>query len=263
MRPFIFGARNGIHIINLQKTQPLFQRAYDFISATAARGESVLFVGTKKQAQEVVKTHAKRCNMYHVTHRWLGGTLTNFKTIKGSIERLNHIDGILNDGTSSALTKKEVLKLFREREKLEANLGGIKTMQDLPGAMFVVDINKEHIAIAEARKLGIKIVAIVDTNTNPGSIDFPVPGNDDAIRSIELFASRVADAVIEGGRAHTDGFAGHEGSAVDFSQQMGGPEVVQKIAGMEMPAPEASASPDVPEAPAAPEAPAPATDDDA
>jgi small subunit ribosomal protein S2 len=249
MRHFIYGARNGIHIIDLQKSVPLFKRAADYVTQAVARGESVLFVGTKKQAQEVVRTHAARCGMYHLTHRWLGGTLTNFRTIKGSIDRLKTIDRMLTDGTSNALTKKETLKLFREREKLEANLGGIKTMEHLPGAVFIIDINKEHIAVAEAKKLGIKVIAVVDTNTDPADIDFPIPGNDDAIRSIELFSSRIADAVIEGKRHHNDRFSGghtSEDAAIDFQQQPGGPEVAIKPAGMEMPAPEASASPDLP-----------------
>ncbi|MGK0359803.1 MAG: small subunit ribosomal protein S2 [Bradymonadia bacterium] len=258
MRPYIFGARNGIHILDLQKTLPMAQKAFDFITSTVSRGDSVLFVGTKKQAQEVVRTHALRCGMFHVTHRWLGGTLTNFRTIKGSIDRLRTIERMLSDGTVNALTKKETLKLHRELDKLEANLGGIKDMVHLPGAVFIVDINKEHIAVAEARKLGIKIVAVVDTNTNPAHIDYPIPGNDDAIRAIELFASRVADSVAEGKRSHNDRFGGRgefdqSATAADFGQQAGEPEVSPKQEGMVMPTPEASASPDVPEQ-AAPEA---------
>ena len=194
MRDYIYGSRNGIHILDLQKTLPLFQDAFNFVSAAVSRGESCLFVGTKKQAQEVVRTQALRCGMYHVTHRWLGGTLTNFRTIKQSIERLKDIDRMLTDGTTDALTKKETLRLLREQEKLEANLGGIKSMDHLPGVIFIVDTNKEHIAVSEARKLGIKVVAILDTNSDPTGIDYPIPGNDDAIRAIELFASRVADA---------------------------------------------------------------------
>ena len=261
MKPFIFGARNGIHIVDLQKTLPMFQAAFDFIQNMVGHGESVLFIGTKKQAQEVVRTHAARCGMYHVTHRWLGGTLTNFRTIKGSIERLKLIDRKLSDGTANALTKKEALKMFREREKLEANLGGIKHMPQLPGAVFIVDIIKEHIAVAEAKKLGIKVVAVVDTNTNPEGIDFPIPGNDDAIRAIELFTSRIADAVIAGRRAHDDRFtSGDQGEALaPGSTMQGGPEVAFKPAGMEMPTPEASASPEQ----AAPAEPAPLPSDPA
>ena len=252
MRNYIFGARNGIHIIDLQRTVPLFEEAFNYISATVARGDSVLFVGTKKQAQEVVRTHAARCGMYHVTHRWLGGTLTNFRTIKGSIDRLRNIDRMLTDGTSNSLTKKETLRLFREREKLEANLGGIKSMEHLPGAVFIIDTVKEHIAVAEARKLGIKIVAVVDTNSDPDAIDHPIPGNDDAIRAIELFTSRIADAVMAGKRHHNERFSGGVSGeeagmgAVEYGQHEGGPEVAIKPAGMEMPTPEASASPDEP-----------------
>jgi small subunit ribosomal protein S2 len=255
MREFIYGVRNGIHIIDLQKTVPLFDDAFNFVSSAVAHGESVLFVGTKKQAQEVVKTQALRCGMYHVTHRWLGGTLTNFRTIKQSIERLKRIDRMLTDGTADSLTKKETLKLFREREKLEANLGGIKNMESLPGVIFIVDTNKEHLAVAEAKKLGIKVVAILDSNSDPTGIDYPIPGNDDAIRAIELFASRVADAVTSGKRQHNDRYSGNQ-NEVDFdssavniiSDDGNGPEVALKPAGMEMPTPEASAAPDAPEA---------------
>ncbi len=247
MRPFIYGARNGIHILDLQKTVPLFDAAFNFITAQVAHGESVLFVGTKKQAQDTIRTHALRCGMYHVTNRWLGGTLTNFRTMKGSIDRLRNIDRILTDGTSDHLTKKETLKLFREREKLEANLGGVKSMEHLPGVVFIVDTLKEHIAINEANKLGIKVVAIVDSNSDPVGIDYPVPGNDDAIRSIDLFTSRVADAVLAGKRHHNERFsAGQEKPTGEAhtGQFEGGPEVAMKRAGMEMPTPEASASPD-------------------
>ena len=250
MRQYIYGARNGIHILDLQKTVPLFDQAFNFIQSIASRGESVLFVGTKKQAQEVVRTHAARCGMYHVTHRWLGGTLTNFRTIKGSIERLRRIERMLTDGTADALTKKEILKLYREQEKLEANLGGIKNMEGLPGAVFIIDILKEHIAVSEAKKLGIKVIAIVDSNSDPDDIDYPIPGNDDAIRAIELFTARVADAVIAGRRNHNDRFSG--GQDMNFGeahvgQIEGGPTVAIKQPGMEMPKPEASASPDMPE----------------
>ena len=255
MKEYIYGVRNGIHIIDLQKTVPLFDDAFNFVSAAVSRGESVLFVGTKKQAQEVVKTQALRCGMYNITHRWLGGTLTNFRTIKQSIERLKKIDRMLTDGTADALTKKETLKLFREREKLEANLGGIKNMESLPGVIFIVDTNKEHLAVAEAKKLGIKIVGILDSNSDPTGIDYPVPGNDDAIRAIELFASRVADAVLAGKRQHNERYSGSQAEG-DFESagvavapiEGDGPEVALKPAGMEMPTPEASATPDAPAA---------------
>jgi small subunit ribosomal protein S2 len=200
MRPFIFGARNGIHIIDLQHTVKLFNRAFQFLVSTVANGDPVLFVGTKKQAQEVIQEEAKRCGMFHVTNRWLGGTLTNFKTVKGSIERLRSIEKMAEDGTFERLTKKEVLQLERERAKLEKTLGGIKNMGGLPGAVFIIDPKKEHIAVEEARKLEIPIVAITDTNCDPDVIDYVIPGNDDAIRAIKLFTGKVADACISGGR---------------------------------------------------------------
>lgn len=242
MGPYIYGSRNGIHIIDLQQTQPMFNKACEYVTNAVARGETVLFVGTKKQAQNVVKAQAERCGMFSVTNRWLGGTLTNFRTIKGSIERLNNIDKMFKDGTVEALTKKETLKLAHELEKLETNLGGIKDMQQLPSVIFVIDILKEHIAITEARRLGIKVVAIVDTNTDPSGIDFPVPGNDDAISAIELFTSRIADAVIEGSLQAKNGNFGEKGN--EFTTAASDVEVAYKPKGMEMPAPEASASPD-------------------
>jgi small subunit ribosomal protein S2 len=200
MRPFIFGARNGIHIIDLQYTVKLFLKAYNFVVQTVANGDSVLFVGTKKQAQEVIQEEAKRCGMFFVTNRWLGGTLTNFRTVKGSIDRLRAIEKMGEDGTFERLSKKEVLHLERERLKLEKTIGGIKNMGNLPGAMFVIDAKKEHIAIAEARKLEIPIIAIADTNCDPDVIDYVIPGNDDAIRAIKLFTSKIADASIQGAR---------------------------------------------------------------
>jgi len=200
MRPFIFGARNGIHIIDLQHTVKLFNKAYNFIVNTCAQGDTVLFVGTKKQAQEVIQEEARRAGQFHVTNRWLGGTLTNFKTVKGSIERLRSIEKMGEDGTFDRLTKKEALQLERERIKLEKALGGIKALTGLPGALFVIDPKKEHIAIEEARRLEIPIVAITDTNCDPDLIDFVIPGNDDAIRAIKLFTSKIADACIAGAR---------------------------------------------------------------
>jgi small subunit ribosomal protein S2 len=200
MRPFIFGARNGIHIIDLQHTVKLFNRAYKFIVDTVSAGDAVLFVGTKKQAQDVIQEEARRCGMFFVTNRWLGGTLTNFKTVKGSIERLRSIEKMAEDGTFERLSKKEVLGLERERIKLEKTLGGIKAMGGLPGAVFVVDPKKEHIAVQEARRLEIPIVAVTDTNCDPDLIDFVIPGNDDAIRAIKLFTGKIADAVITGSR---------------------------------------------------------------
>ncbi|HEX2574281.1 MAG TPA: 30S ribosomal protein S2 [Polyangia bacterium] len=200
MRPFIFGARNGIHIIDLQHTVGLFTKAYNFVVQTVANGDSVLFIGTKKQAQDVIQEEAKRSGMFHVTNRWLGGTLTNFRTVKGSIDRLRAIEKMAEDGTFERLTKKEVLHLDRERQKLEKTLGGIKSMSALPGAIFVIDAKKEHIAVSEARKLEIPVIAIADTNCDPDLIDYVIPGNDDAIRAIKLFTSKIADACIAGGR---------------------------------------------------------------
>ena len=198
MKPYIFGARNGIYIIDLQKTVPLFSRAYQFIVDIVARGEKILFVGTKKQAQEVIQEEAARAEQFFVNNRWLGGTLTNYRTIKASIDRLRAIEKMAVDGTFEKLTKKEVLYLTRERTKLEKNLGGIKDMVKLPGAVFIVDTKKEHIAVAEARKLGIPIVAVVDTNCDPDEVEYLIPGNDDAIRAIRIFVTKAADACIEG-----------------------------------------------------------------
>ena len=200
MKPFIFGARNGIHIIDLQHTVRLFTKAFNFIVQTVSNGDTVLFVGTKKQAQDVIEEEARRAGMFFVTNRWLGGTLTNFKTVKGSIERLRSIEKMAEDGTFERLNKKEVLGLERDRIKLEKAIGGIKSMGGLPGAMFVVDAKKEHIAISEARKLEIPVVAIADTNCDPDLIDFVIPGNDDAIRAIKLFTGKIAEACITGGR---------------------------------------------------------------
>lgn len=198
MAPYIFTERNGIYIIDLQKTVRKIDDAYMFIRDVAMQGKSVLFVGTKKQAQESIEQEAKRCNMYYVNNRWLGGMLTNFKTIKQRINRLNAIDAMEARGEFEVLPKKEVIKLCAEREKLDANLGGIREMKNLPGALFVVDPRKEHIAVTEARILGIPIVAIVDTNCDPDEIDYVIPGNDDAIRAVKLIAGKMADAILEG-----------------------------------------------------------------
>ncbi|MBQ3864359.1 MAG: 30S ribosomal protein S2 [Clostridia bacterium] len=198
MAPYIFTERNGIYIIDLQKTVRKADEAYMFIRDVAAEGKSILFVGTKKQAQESVEQEAKRCNMFYVNNRWLGGMLTNFRTIKTRIARLKEIDEMEANGQFNLLPKKEVAKLQLEREKLQNNLGGIREMKDLPGALFVVDPRKEHIAVLEARALNIPIVAIVDTNCDPDEVDYVIPGNDDAIRSVKLIAGKMADAVIEG-----------------------------------------------------------------
>ncbi|NPB09279.1 MAG: 30S ribosomal protein S2 [Thermodesulfobacteria bacterium] len=198
MKPFIFGERNGIHIIDLQQTVKLFDVAYDFIVDTVANGGKVLFVGTKRQAQDTIKEEAERCGMYYVNHRWLGGTLTNFKTIRRSVDKLRKLESWFEDGTIERFPKKERLKLERLKQKLERNLGGIKDMEELPQAIYIVDPKKEHIAVLEARKLGIPIVAIVDTNCDPDLIDYIIPGNDDAIRAIKLLTSKIADACLEG-----------------------------------------------------------------
>ena len=198
MKPYIFGARNGIHIIDLQKTVKLFDKAYDFIVKTVADGYSVLFVGTKKQAHDSIVEESERCGMFYVVNRWLGGTLTNFQTIRKSINRLKELETMKREGTLSRYTKKEALQMEKEMVKLEKNLGGIKNMDDIPGAVFVVDPKKEHIAVREARKLGVPVVAIADTNCDPDEIDYIIPGNDDAIRAIRLVCSKIADACIEG-----------------------------------------------------------------
>lgn len=198
MAPYIFGARSNIHILDLSQTVPLLHQALVKVRETAANGGRILFVGTKRQASDVVKESASRCAQYYVNHRWLGGMLTNWSTISHSIARLRELEGIFADETNTGLTKKEMLKLTREREKLDRALGGIKDMGKIPDLMFVVDTNKEGIAITEARKLGIPVIAILDTNCNPEAADFPIPGNDDAVRAISLFCDLMADAVLDG-----------------------------------------------------------------
>jgi small subunit ribosomal protein S2 len=198
MKPYIFGARNGIYIVDLQKTVKMFRTACEFVTDTVASGKSVLFVGTKKQARESVYEEANRCEQYYVHNRWLGGMMTNFQTIKQSIDRLNYLNTIENDGSINMFPKKERLKLGKERTKLDNNLGGIRLMSKLPGAVFIIDPKKESIAVREARRLNIPIVAIVDTNCDPDDIDYVIPGNDDAIRAIRLITSRVANACIAG-----------------------------------------------------------------
>lgn len=198
MKPYIFGARDGIYIIDLQKTVQMYREAYEFVRDVAARGDYVLFVGTKRQAQESIREEATRCNMFYVNHRWLGGMLTNYQTIKKSIDRLNRLEQMRTEEIFELLPKKEILQLEKERNRLEKSLGGIKMMDHLPGAVFIIDAKKEKIAINETKKLGIPSVGIVDTNCNPEEITYPIPGNDDAIRAIRLLSSRMADAVIEG-----------------------------------------------------------------
>ncbi|GAB4484606.1 MAG: 30S ribosomal protein S2 [Thermodesulfovibrionales bacterium] len=198
MKKFIFGERNGIYIIDLQKTLKGLEEAYNFVRNVAATGAGIMFVGTKKQAQDAVAEESRRAQIFYVNQRWLGGMLTNYSTVKKSIDRLKKLEAMKEDGTMNLLTKRESAALEKEREKLDRNLSGIKDMQGLPGAMFVIDPKKEKIAIAEARKLMIPIVAIVDTNCDPDEIDYVIPGNDDAIRAIKLLTGKMADAVIEG-----------------------------------------------------------------
>jgi small subunit ribosomal protein S2 len=198
MATYIYMERNGIYIIDLQQTVKKFDEAYAFIKNTVADGKSVLFVGTKKQAQETIKEEARRCGMHFVNQRWLGGMLTNYKTIRQRVLRLKQLEQMEESGAMDVLTKKEVARLLNEKERLERFLGGIKDMDKLPGAVFVVDPRKEKIAVAEARKLNIPVVAIVDTNCDPDEIDYVIPGNDDAIRAVKLISSRIADAVLEG-----------------------------------------------------------------
>ncbi|MFL6195382.1 MAG: 30S ribosomal protein S2 [Thermoanaerobaculia bacterium] len=197
MKPYIFGKRNGIYIIDLQKTLRMFNQVAEFVQQLAAEGKRILFVGTKRQAQEAIAEEAARCGEFYVTNRWLGGALTNFVTLRTSIQRLKETEARLND-ENSPLTKKEKLRLEREREKMSKNLEGIRDMEELPDVLFVVDPKKEDIAVSEANKLGIPVIAIVDTNCDPELIDYPIPGNDDAIRAIRLFASRIADAYLAG-----------------------------------------------------------------
>ena len=198
MAEYIFQARNGIHIIDLQKTSKKLDEAYEFIREQAEEGKTVLFVGTKKQAQECMKEAALKCGMFYVNQRWLGGMLTNFDTIQKRIQRLKDLEAMEQDGTFEILPKKEVILLKKEMEKLERNLGGIKDMNEMPGVIFLVDPKKERIAILEAKKLGIPVVGLVDTNCNPEELDYPIPGNDDAIRAVKLIADVMANAVIEG-----------------------------------------------------------------
>jgi len=197
MKEFIFGERNGIYIIDLQKTLKMFKEASKYVQDAAVAGKTLLFVGTKRQAQDAVAEEAKRCAQYYINQRWLGGLLTNWVTVQKSVKRLKELDEMATDGRYELLPKKEVIKLERERKHLEANLAGIKDMARLPDAIFVIDSNKEQIAVKEARKLGIPVVAVVDTNCDPSEVDYVIPGNDDALRAIRLFASKIADSVIE------------------------------------------------------------------
>jgi small subunit ribosomal protein S2 len=250
MKQFIFGARNGIHIIDLQHTVKLFRQAFNAVVETTGRGDSILFVGTKKQAQDVIVEEASRSGQHYVTQRWLGGTLTNFKTVKGSLERLRSLEKMEEDGTLFALTKREQVMIRRDRDKLLKSLGGIKGLSKLPGMLFVIDPHKEHIAVDEARKLEIPVVAITDTNCDPDQIDYVIPGNDDAIRAIKLFAAKIADAAILGSKVYKE-TARHRGEQreetgekiIHVSSGGDGPRVEMSTGGS-MFNPEASASPD-------------------
>ena len=207
MKEYIFGERNGIYIIDLQKTQRMFREAIAFVTNLIAedKGKTVLFVGTKRQAQDAIREESEKCGQYFVNQRWLGGLLTNFQTVQKSIKRLKDLESMQTDGRYEKMTKKERIKLDRERESLNKNLSGIKSMTRLPDAIFIIDVKKEEIAVAEANRLGIPIVAVVDTNCSPEGIDYVIPGNDDALRAVRLFASRIADAIVEGNQIATEG----------------------------------------------------------
>ncbi|HET6648464.1 MAG TPA: 30S ribosomal protein S2 [Pyrinomonadaceae bacterium] len=231
MKEYIFGERNGIYIIDLQKTQRMFREAISFVTNLVAedRGKTVLFVGTKRQAQDAIREESERCGQYYVNQRWLGGLLTNFQTVQKSIKRLRDLEAMQTDGRYEKLTKKERIKLDRERESLNKNLSGIKTMGRLPDAIFIIDVRKEEIAVAEANRLGIPIVAVVDTNCSPEGIDYVIPGNDDALRAVRLFASRIADSILEGQQIATEGGvaigteeSGETGEAVEGGEIPGG-----------------------------------------
>ena len=240
MRPYIYGAKNGIHIIDLQATAKGLVDATRFVTQTVAHGGNVMFVGTKRAAREIVAEEASRCGMFYVNNRWLGGTLTNWTTVKKSLERLNQLEHARDEGRFDLLTKKEALQLHREIEKMEKNLGGIKSLKGIPDAMFVIDPKKEHLAVKEAQKLGIPVVALCDTNCDPGPITHVIPGNDDALKSIRLFTAAIADAVAEGSQAGTTR-AGAEFQGQDDSDV----EVIKRPAATDAPteAPAASAAP--------------------
>ena len=237
MKEYIFGERNGIYIIDLQKTQRMFRDAIAFVTNAIAedKGKTVLFVGTKRQAQEAVREEAERCGQYHVNQRWLGGLLTNFQTVQKSIKRLKDLEAMETDGRYEKLTKKERIKLDRERESLNKNLSGIKSMNRLPDIVFIIDVRKEEIAVAEANRLGIPIVAVVDTNCSPEGIDYVIPGNDDALRAVRLFASRIADAIVEGQQIATEGGVVEQTGDEPAGSEAGTAEVEQALAapGME------------------------------
>ena len=266
MKEYIFGERNGIYIIDLQKTQRMFRDAIAFVTNAIAedKGKTVLFVGTKRQAQEAVREEAERYGQYHVNQRWLGGLLTNFQTVQKSIKRLKDLEAMQTDGRYEKLTKKERIKLDREREGLNKNLSGIKSMNRLPDIVFIIDVRKEEIAVAEANRLGIPIVAVVDTNCSPEGIDYVIPGNDDALRAVRLFASRIADAIVEGQQIATEGGVveqtGEEvadGEAGDQTAEATVAETTEEAAPEATGGPEATETDETAAAPAAPESNAP------
>jgi small subunit ribosomal protein S2 len=260
MKPFIFGKRNGIHIVDLQKTLHHFEDAAEFIRDLAANGRNVLFVGTKRQAQDAIREEAERCGMFFMNHRWLGGTMTNFRTIRKSIDRFKDIEKTLSN-EESHLTKKERIRLERQRRKMDRAFGGIKDMEDLPDALFVIDTVHEHIAIKEANRLNIPVVAVVDTNSDPEEVDFPIPGNDDAIRAIRLFTSRIADNILEGLNLADERFVGEPGEDATTADEATAEDIEAPVAT------EATAEEEPPAADAAEDAPteepaeAPATED--
>jgi small subunit ribosomal protein S2 len=237
MKEYIFGERNGIYIIDLQKTQKMFREALQYVTNMVAedRGKTVLFVGTKRQAQDAVREEAERSGQYYVNQRWLGGLLTNFQTVQKSIKRLKDLDVMQTDGRYEKLTKKERIKLDRERQSLEKVLSGIKAMNRLPDAVFVIDVRKEEIAVAEANKLGIPVIAVVDTNCSPEGIDYVIPGNDDALRAVRLFASRIADAVLEGQQMLTEGGASAEEPATRTESEAETPAATSETEGAAAP----------------------------
>src|ERR1700720_3081837 len=236
MKEFIFGERNGIYIIDLQKTLKMFKEASKFVQDAAADGRTVLFVGTKRQAQDAIAEEAGRCGMFYINNRWLGGLLTNWITVQKSVKRLQELDEMATDGRYELLTKKEVIKLERERKHLQANLAGIKNMKRLPDALFIVDSNNEAIAVKEARKLGIPVVAVVDTNCDPTVVDYVIPGNDDALRAIRLFTSKISDSVVEGVQMAGDKRAADAGVTADEQLEAAPVEASGLEAGADQPA---------------------------
>jgi small subunit ribosomal protein S2 len=236
MKEYIFGERNGIYIIDLQKTLKMFKEASKFVTDLTGQGKVILFVGTKRQAQDAIAEEANRCGMFYINQRWLGGLLTNWITVQKSVKRLQELDEMATDGRYELLTKKEVIKLERERKHLQANLAGIKNMRRLPDALFIVDSNNEAIAVKEARKLGIPVVAVVDTNCDPTVVDYVIPGNDDALRAIRLFTSKISDSVVEGVQMVNDKRASEAGVSADAQLEAAPVEVAGLEAGADEPA---------------------------